>query len=876
MKKLFVLDAVATLFRSYFAIRGMTNNEGMSTNALYGFIRSVQKVMKDFDPEYFVAVFDGPNNKASRVEIYPEYKANRTGMPEDLVPQLEMAHAYCEAAGIPMISEPGVEADDVMGSIAKWAKEAGAEVFLISADKDLCQLIDEKVSLLQTHKDNLLLTPEKIQEIYGIKPEQFIDYLAIMGDSSDNIPGIAGFGPKTATKLLQEFGDLETLLANPDKLKSKKQQEKVTQEAEVARLSKKLATIQLNVDFPKESSFFHLSGGDNNKLRSLYEKMAFNTLVKELKTEAKPQEESAYHLIDTKEELEYLIEQMQRAKEICIDTETTSLNPMEAELVGVGLGIKSHEAFYIPVNGELGLQLVVESLKPLLANPKISFFGQNIKYDLHVLANHDLHVANVGFDTMIASYLLHPENNRHNLDLLVQDAFGFTKTPTEALIGKGKKQISMRDVAIQTVSDYCCEDVDYTFRLKELFSKESKINEILFEIEMPLLPILFEMERAGIFLNTDRIGKLSTEFNAKLKILEEEIYQLALEPFNIKSPKQLGEILFGKLQLKGGKKTKTGFSTNADVLEALQNEHPIIEKVLKYRLFEKLRSTYVDALPSQICEKTKRIHPTFLQTVTATGRLACREPNLQNIPIRSKEGKLIREAFEPQKKGWSYLAADYSQIELRILAHLSESPVLIDAFNNDADIHEVTASALFGTNSVTKEQRGKAKAVNFGLMYGQGAFGLSQTTNMDVKEAGAFIKAYFEQYPHIQSYLESCKVAARERGYTETLMKRQRPLPDINSKNGMLRSQSERLAVNTPIQGSQSDLMKMAMIALHKKLEPFEGYLILQIHDELIFECPDGELESLENLVKSVMEGIYPLKVPMKVDIAIGKNWAEC
>ncbi|MCI5051749.1 MAG: DNA polymerase I [Simkaniaceae bacterium] len=866
MKKLYIVDAVAYLFRSYYAIRGMSNKTGQSTNAVYGFVRSILKVLKDFNPDHLVCVFDGPNNKASRVELYEAYKGHREGMPEDLVEQLELAHRFCELYGIPMLSIEGVEADDVMGSIAKWGELADTEVFLLSSDKDLAQLVDDKIKLLNTHKDNLLIDSEKVKEIYGVRPDQVIDLLAIMGDASDNIPGIPGFGPKTAVKLLDQFGSLENMLANVDQIDNAKRRQKVIDHTEDARISYKLATIQLDVPFPKESAFFALHEGDPDELRRFYEEMNFNTLVKEM---AKPQapSEGSYTLIDTPERLEELLKTLKQP--ICVDTETTSLSILSAEIVGIGLGDTPGTAYYVPFTEPLA-----KLLKPFLESTPI--YGHNIKYDLHALANHGIHPQHVCYDTMLASYTLHAEN-RHSLDHLALEHFGKVKTPIKDLIGTGKKEISMRDVPIEKITHYCCEDVDYTMRLKELFDKEldGKLRELFFEMELPLLKVLYAMERAGIFVDQKMLSVLSSDFRAKTEQLQAEIYQLAGEEFNIKSPKQLSEILFNKLEIKPKKK---GTSTSADVLEAIRDDHPIIEKVLFFRTFDKLRSTYVDKLPEQIDQKTGRIHPTFTQTVTATGRLSCQNPNLQNIPVRSEEGRKIRFAFIPEKSASSFISFDYSQIELRILAHLCEDPHLVQAFHDDDDIHRVTAALLFGVEDVVPQMRHAAKAVNFGIIYGQGAYGLSRETGMSVKDAKSFIETYFKTYPRVKEFIEGCKERARKEQASYTVMGRKRALPDILSTNGMLRSQAERLAVNSPIQGTQADIIKLAMIEINTALSKnnLSSKLILQIHDELIFETPDSEIDQLKPLVSHAMESIYPLKVPLKVDIKIGKNWGEC
>jgi len=890
MKQLFVIDAVNFLFRSYYAIGPMTNPKGESTNALFGFIRSMYKLIGDFSPDFIIAVFDGPDNKQKRTEMYAEYKSHRKSMPEDLFPQLEKAHYWCEMAGIPYLSVPGVEADDTIGSIAVWAQQQAIKVFLCSSDKDLCQLVDDKIFLLQPHKDNLLIDRKKVEEIYGITPEQMVDYLAIVGDSSDNIPGLEGFGPKTASALLQEFGTLDAILANPDKIPGGKKQETVRQGKEIALLSRRLATIDKNVDFPKEEKFFHIKQPHVEQLKAFYHEMHFMSLLKEMEAppkiepelELKFDEKTDYLLIDDMPSLEQLIEKLMLEKEICLDVETTSLRPLLAELVGVGVAIRPNHAWYIPLNGSMPRADVLQQLETLLSNPGISFFGHNIKYDAHVLLNEHLPPFRISFDTILASYLLTPQNPRHNLDILSLERFHVVKIPIENLIGKGKKQISMKDVPLEQVTAYCCQDVDYTVRLKELFTielSERELLPILNDIEVPLLPVLIKMERRGIYVDIAILQRMSQELAQQIQAVEQEIYQMAGEEFNVSSPKQLSKILFEKMGIPPPKKTATGFSTSADVLEDLQENVPIVTKILEYRTLEKLRSTYVDSLPEEINPQTRRIHCTFNQSVAATGRLSCQDPNLQNIPIRSKEGKKIREAFKPQKSDWSFLSADYSQIELRLLAHLSEDPVLLKAFNEGEDIHAYTASLVFDVplSEVTEEMRYRAKAVNFGILYGQQAFGLSQGLKIEYREAASFIEKYFQRYKRVKEYLESCKASVRKTGRAITMTGRQRPIPEINAKNPMIRAAAERLAINTPLQGTAADLIKIAMIQVDSLLQQEKlGDMLLQIHDELLFEAPDSHVDLLSTQVKSIMENVMKLKVPLVVDISIGKNWGEC
>ncbi|MCB1112667.1 MAG: DNA polymerase I [Chlamydiales bacterium] len=883
MKKIFILDASGYLYRSYFAIRGMTNPAGESTNALYGFIRSLLKLIKDFEPTHFVAVFDGPDNIKKRKALYPEYKAHRTKMPPDLRYQIDWAQEFCKLMGLPLLSIPEVEADDTMGTVAKWAEQQGAEAFLCTSDKDMAQLVDDKIKILNTHKDNLILGAKEVKETYGVPPNKIIDLLAITGDSSDNVPGLSGIGPKTAVKLLEEFGDLNTLLDNPEKVSGKKQ-ETILREAENARLSKQLVTIDTAVEVPHEADFFKIRSHDRDALKGFYMKMNFKTLVQELeKMEGGEEEAVTYVLVDDENAFKDLLALLAKEKEICFDTETTNQRPLQAELVGIGFGIEPKKAWYVPANGNLGLERVLEGVKPIFENKNIGFYGHNVKYDYHILGNYNITVANVCFDTILASYVLNANQRQHSLDTLSLENFGKVKIPTGELIGKGKNQITMREVPIEKVSYYCCEDVDYTCRLKILFSKqlkERKLEKLYNTLELPLLKILAEMERHGIFLDVPYLDTLGKSLAEEISKLEKTIYAEAGEEFNLNSPKQLGQILFDKLGINPPKKTATGFSTSADVLESLKHQHPICEQVMQYRMLEKLRSTYVETLPHEVNPKSHRVHCTFNQFVTATGRLSCQDPNLQNIPARTEIGREIRAAFKPEKNGWSYLSADYSQIELRILAHLSGDPTLVKAFADGEDIHAHTAATLFGVapDQINKELRTRAKAVNFGIIYGQGPFGLSQSLGISVKEAKDFIQMYFDRFSHVKEYLETCKEYAREHGKAVTITGRERAIPEIKSQNQQIRASAERLAINTPFQGTAADLIKMAMITIDTLLKKEQklGYMILQIHDELIFELPDFEIPLIEPLVRDNMQNVLELKVPLEVNISIGKNWKEC
>lgn len=890
MDKLYILDASGYLYRSYFAIRQMTNAKGESTNALFGFIRSVLKLMKDFQPTHMVSVFDGPANALSRTTMYADYKAHRKGMPKDLLYQISWAQQFCQLMGIPELMIPEVEADDTMGSVAQWAAQTRALVYLCTSDKDMCQMVTDSIFILNSFKDNQILGPEEVAQQFGVSPSQMIDFLSITGDASDNIPGLSGFGPKTAADLLRQFGSLDYLLEHPTEVSGRKKQEMLVQEKEKVLLSRRLVTINTSVPFTQDAAFFKLGQPNLNGLREFYTYMNFSSLLRELEIQSSPSQrpiesgsDVSYQLVDDLQSLQELVQVLARQTTICVDTETTNIHPMRAELVGIGLGFEPCKAWYVPVNGHLGLKSVIKALKPLFEDSKIGFYGHNLKYDYHVLLNHGIKIAHICFDTILASYLLNSHGRQHSLDRLSLDLFGKVKISIHELIGKGKHQISMREVPLEKVCIYCCEDVDYTVRLKEALApqlEERGLASLLYELELPLLPVLARMERHGIFIDSHYLQCLSVEIGKEIANIAEDIYVMAGDTFNLNSPKQLSQILFDKLGIRPPKKTATGHSTNAEVLESLKSEYPIAAKLLEYRSLEKLRSTYIDTLPQEVHPVTHRIHCTFNQSMAATGRLTCQDPNLQNIPVRTEVGRKIREAFRPQLTGWSYLAADYSQIELRLLAHLSEDPILMGAFRANEDIHSFTASQIFNIpiEEVTKEQRNQAKTVNFGIMYGQQAFGLSQELGIDPKTAAVFIQMYFQRYQKVKEFLDQSKLQAHKTGKAITLLGRERLIPEITSPNVHIRTMAERLAINTPIQGTQADLIKMAMLEIERKLaeRELEAYMILQIHDELIFEVPDQELQEVKQLVHDIMVGAMPLKIPLIVDIHIGKNWKEC
>jgi DNA polymerase-1 len=855
----------------------MSNTNGFSTGALFGFIRTVSKIVETMKPDYMACIFDGPNNKASRKALYEHYKAHRTKMPDDLFPQIEKAFEFCELKGIPCYMIEGVEADDTIGSISTWAELQDLDVFIGSSDKDLCQLVTDHVKLVHLHKDNLIVDKEKVEEIYGVKPTQIIDLLALMGDTSDNIPGLEGVGPKTACSWIQKYGSISGLYDHVQDLPEKKQTQ-IKDNWKTVELSYELAKINTHVPFEKDLKQFEIRQENTEGLKDLYQEMQFYTLLKSVKKEADHKFE--YKIIQTLEELKNLVELQKKAKIHVIDLETNSLNPLDASIVGLSLCDENKNIFYIPFNANLDSKVILEHLKQL---EKLHWTGHNIKFDYRVLKHAGIEIG-IDFDTMIASYLISPNQSKHNLDVLALEHFDIKKIAYQDLAGTGSKQITLDFVDIEKVAKYCSEDAFVTFKLRELFEAKLKnldLDHVFYQIEMPLVPVLARMEDKGIYVDTHYLKSLGEKFEKKIKACEQIIYKEAGQEFNISSPKQLGHILFDVLGVKPLKKTKTGHSTSADVLEALQDEVPFVKQVLEYRSYEKLNSTYVESLINQVNFKTKRVHCTFNQSVAATGRLSSQDPNLQNIPVKTEEGRAIREAFKPQKENYSFVSLDYSQIELRLLAHMSEDPILIEAFLNNQDIHARTASEVFGVplNEVTKQMRQKAKAVNFGILYGQQAFGLSQGLNVSFSEAKEFIEQYFNKYKRVKEYLESQKEFVKEHGFSTTLTGRKRPIPDISAKNPIIRQAAERLAINTPLQGTAADLIKLAMIQIdkiiYKDKDPL-GHMLLQIHDELLFEAEDVKIQQLADVAKKEMENVMQLKVPLTVDISFGKNWGEC
>ncbi len=879
-ERLFLLDGVSYAYRAFYAIQRLSNSEGVPTNAVFGFVRTLRKMIEDFAPERLVAVFDPPG-PTFRSERFDQYKITRKPMPEDLVLQMPLIKELLALFGIPVAEVPGFEADDVIGTLARRAEHAGMDVYIVSGDKDMLQLVNARVRALHVHKDNAVLGPDEVVERFGVGPELVTDVLGLAGDTSDNVPGVAGIGEKTATALVQQFGGLEAMLAHADEVAGARRKENLRAGADIARLSKELVTIKTDVPLELDLDDARLGTPDTEKLSRFYARLDFHQLRDELvaRTEAT---EVDYRLVNDPAALAELVARLAKTRELAVDVESTSTDPFAAELVGISVAFVPRQAFYVPLNGALEPDAVLAAFGPILGDPARRLVGHNIKYDLEVLRSAGVELGTVAFDTMVAAYLVNPARPRYKLDDLALEYLSLKKIPIAELIGTGKKQISMREVPLHKVAPYACEDADVTLRLKTLLEPELRdkaLPELFRDVEMPLLRVLADMETRGVAVDTALLETLAHEFQKRLDASARAVYELAEESFNLNSPKQLSVILFDKLGLPVQKRTKTGPSTDVEVLEKLAQLHPLPRELLRYRQLAKLKSTYVDALPALVNPKTGRIHTSFNQTVTATGRLSSSNPNLQNIPVRTDEGRRIREAFVPGEAGWLLLAADYSQIELRVFAHLAREEAMIEAFRRGEDIHAVTASLVSGVElgDVTPEMRHRAKAVNFGIIYGQQAFGLSQFLNVPVGEAQAFMDAYFERYGRVRAYMDETVAAAEKAGYVETICKRRRYVPELKSASGQTRALGKRIAINTPIQGSAADIIKIAMIRIADRLRTAKlaARMIMQIHDELIFEIPQHEQDAARELVTAEMESVMQLAVPLKVDVKCGRTWGE-
>ena len=924
--KLFLLDAYALIYRAYYAFikNPRINSKGFNTSAILGFVNTLEEVLKKENPTHIGVAFD-PAGPTFRHEAFEQYKAQREETPEAIRLSVPIIKEIIRAYRIPILEVPGYEADDVIGTLATEAGKQGIPTYMMTPDKDYGQLVSDKVFMYRPkHTGGFeVMGIEEVKSKFNIQsPAQVIDMLGLMGDSADNIPGCPGVGEKTAQKLVAEFESIENLLEHTDRLKGALKT-KVETNKEVIAFSKFLATIKIDVPISLDMDALKREAPDESKLRQIFEELEFRTLIDRIlkkeegpaplplfadKTEAVQGDLFAffsgngtndaenskletldslhckYYLIDSEYKRSNLVQKLLTSKILSLDTETTGTEPMEAELVGMSFSIAENEAFYVPVPSEQSEALkIVNEFRPVFENEKSLKVGQNIKYDMIVLQNYGVEVKGALFDTMIAHYVLQPEL-RHGMDYLAEIYLHYQTIPIDELIGpKGKNQKNMRDLAPEEVYRYACEDADVTLKLKKVLEKELKENDaeaLFYEIEMPLVPVLVTIERNGVLLDTEALKASSAHFSAQLENIEKEIYALAGETFNIASPKQVGEVLFDKLKIvEKAKKTKTGqYVTSEEVLESLRHKHPVVEKILEHRGLKKLLGTYIDALPQLINPRTGRVHTSFNQTVTATGRLSSSNPNLQNIPIRDENGKEIRKAFIPDE-GCLFFSADYSQIELRIMAHLSEDQNMIDAFRSNHDIHAATAAKIYKKEieEVDADMRRKAKTANFGIIYGISVFGLAERMNVDRKEAKELIEGYFETYPEVKAYMDKSVKVAQEKGYVETIFHRKRFLPDINSRNAVVRGYAERNAINAPIQGSAADIIKVAMIRIHQRFlkEGIQAKMILQVHDELNFSVPLNEKEKVEKIVIEEMERAYPMQVPLKADCGWGKNWLE-
>ena len=921
MEKLFLLDAYALIYRAYYALikSPRINSKGFNTSAILGFVNTLEDVLKKENPTHIGIAFD-PAGPTFRHEAYPEYKAQREETPEVIRLSVPIIKDIIRAYRIPILEVPGYEADDVIGTLATEAGKRGITTYMMTPDKDYGQLVGENVFMYRPrHNDKAfeVMGVEEVKNKYAIQsPLQVIDLLGLMGDASDNIPGCPGVGEKTAQKLIAQFGNIENLLAHTDQLKGALRT-KVEENRKQIEFSRFLATIKTDVPLPLDMDALKRESPDEEELRKIFQELEFRTLLERIFKE-KPKETPAatpgqgdlfgfftpettsepektnlatlhtlncnYQLVDNEEKSSQLLQNIVTQSVLSLDTETTSTDPIRAELVGMSFSYAENQAFYVPVPTDRSeAQKIVDRFRPVFENREIMKVGQNIKYDMLVLANYGVRLQGPLFDTMVAHYVLQPEL-RHNMDYLAEIYLNYQTIHIEELIGpKGKNQGNMRDLPPASVYEYACEDADVTLKLKNKLEKEldeNNVRKLFEEIEMPLIPVLAYMERNGVRIDTEALKETSRHFTLRMKQIEEEVYQLAGTEFNIASPKQVGEVLFDRLKIvEKAKKTKTGqYVTSEEVLESLRGKHEVVGKILEHRGLKKLLGTYIDALPQLINPETGRIHTSFNQTVTATGRLSSSNPNLQNIPIRNEDGKEIRKAFIPDD-GCIFFSADYSQIELRIMAHLSGDPHMIEAFQKGQDIHAATASKIYKVplEEVTREQRSKAKTANFGIIYGISVFGLAERLNVDRKEAKELIDGYFENYPHVKEYMDESIRIARERGYIETIFKRKRYLPDINSRNAVVRGYAERNAINAPIQGSAADIIKVAMVRIYQRFlkEGIQSKMILQVHDELNFSVLPEEQEKVKQIVIEEMESAYKMKAPLLADSGWGQNWLE-
>ena len=895
-KRLFLIDGYAMLYRSHFALirNPLINSKGMHTSALFGFINQVLKLIRKEKPDFLMAAFDSPK-KTFRHERYPEYKATREKMPEEMREQLPYLWKLLKAMKIPTLEQPGFEADDIIGTLAVRANEKNLDTFIVSGDKDFMQLVNDNIFLYSPsgrQSEIKIYDKSGVKDKWGVPPEMIIDLLGLMGDSSDNVPGVMGVGEKTAVKLLKEYGTLENALDHADEVKNKRAREGLQSGREKALLSQELVTIDTNMNIDSNFEEMATDGFDVNELEGLFHELEFQALINQIKSfksevplqneESEKDYKTLLDLID----IQKFANSIKEGKWLSFDLETTSLDPMSCDIVGFSFATKKNQAIYIPIiykEKEANLfddhlNLVLNILRPVFENSKIPKTGQNIKFDALILRNHGLKVFGLKFDTLLAAHLINPESRSLKLDNLSFEHLNYRMLPIEDLIGKGRNQISMSEVELEKISFYASEDADIALQLTHIFDKKLKkqnLDKFFNEIEMPLLPVLLELEYNGMYVDSKMLSIMSDNLGNNIENLISNITKEAGTEFNINSTQQLANILFDIIGLPEIKKR----STAEEVLTRLKNEHPLPSLILEYRKLNKLKNTYIDALPTLINLKTKRIHSTFSQTVTSTGRLSSRNPNFQNIPIRTDLGREIRKAFKSENKDWIIFSADYSQIELRIMAHLSQDKTLLDAFNKGEDIHTRTAADVFNVDidEVIPEMRRTAKIVNFGLLYGAGPFRMSQELGIPQKEAKSIIESYFERYSGIKDYIDSVIEYARANKYVKTILGRRRQVWDIDSNNHLHKEAAKRMAINMPIQGTNAEMIKIAMIDIQKELElkNMKSKMLLQIHDELVFEVPLEELNNLQNIVTKKMENSLPLSVPIVVDCGNGESWYE-
>jgi DNA polymerase-1 len=880
-------------------MRPLTTPSGEPVKAVYVFASMLTGLIKRLNPDMLCVVFDS-KTPTFRKEIYPEYKAHRPPMPEDMPSQIERIEQLLAAMNIPILRKNGFEADDLIGTIATQQAGKDLQVYICSKDKDMFQLLNDNVVIYDIGKDKTI-TAESFEKENGIKPEAFVDCLALSGDTADNIPGVADVGDKTAIKWIQKYSSLDNLIENAEEIKGKRGKNLRASIREL-ELSKRLVTIKCDVPFEYDLNNFTVTDFDRDKLSELLSELGFKKLMSQLDLhdgDSDKQQKTDtiqsgdiktvkhnYQLIDTEEKFEKFYKDLKKQKIFAIDTETTSLNAMKADLVGISISFKPHTGFYIPVKGALGAKTlaakyVKDKLAEIFADENVKKVGQNIKYDMLILRNAAMPLSGIAFDTMIASYCLNPEQGRNSLDKMSEDYLGYKCVPISDLIGKGKNQAGFDTVDMRTACEYAAEDADITYQLylylKQRLDNQKKLKSLFENIEMPLVEVLADMEYNGVFIDVDILRRMSDDLHKRIDELVDEIYEHTGTTFNIDSPKQLADVLFDELNLPSLRKGKAGRSTSAAVLDKLSGMHPVVDLILEYRRLSKLRNTYVDKLGTLINPRTNRVHASFNQTITATGRLSSSNPNLQNIPIKTPLGKKIRSAFTAGKKGWRILAADYSQIELRLLAHLSGDKQLIKAFKDDRDIHRFVASQIYDVpeQEVTDKMRSSCKAVNFGIIYGQGPYGLSQSIGISQAQAKEFIENYFHRYSSIKDFMEQAVNKAKSKGYVETIMARRRRIKNLNSKNKQRSSQARRLVINTLIQGSAADLIKIAMLNMYRdiKQKQMDVKMLLQIHDELVFEIPAKQADKLKKWVDDKMTEAMKLNVPLKVDIECGKSW---